>query len=368
MVKHLAQAEAALGMEVDVVTTDADGDRTLPIPLQTWHGAAGYRVQYFPRRWLRHYTISPELGHWLRRQVQGYDVVHLHNAFAYPVWAVHQACQGAEVPYLRTPHGMLTPQALAQKVWKKRLFFEMVERPSFESAAMVQALTQQEAVDMRSLGLRVPITVIPNGIPTAELDLTPDPTLFWQQFPALEGKRLILYLARLDPLKGLDLLVEAFGQLHFQEPDTHLVIAGSDLVGYRPKVEKLLSERGCCAAATFTGFLTGSLKQSALAAATVYVLPSRMEGFSVAALEAMGAGLPTVLTKGCHFPEAAQAGAALEVPITADAIAQALLHCLQHPAWARGMGDRARHFIRQHYTWEAIARQFQAVFEQMRTG
>ncbi|MBD2157414.1 glycosyltransferase [Leptolyngbya sp. FACHB-16] len=366
MVQHLAQAEAALGMDVDVVTTDADGDRSLSLPLQTWHQAEGYRVQYFPRRWLRQYTISPELGYWLDQEVGDYDVVHMHNAFAYPVWAVYHACHHAGVPYLRTLHGMLEPRALAQKAWKKRLFFNVIERPAFERTAMVHALTQHEADGLRLLGVNGPVTVIPNGLEQSSLEAPHTPVEFWQAFPELRSKRLILYLARLDPLKGLDLLIDAFSQVQEQVPNVHLVIAGSDLVGYQPTIEHLLLERGCHTSATFTGFLSGTLKQSALAAAEIYVLPSRLEGFSLSALEAMGAGLPTILTQGCHFPEAAQAQAALEVPIEAPAIAQALLHCLQNPHEAREMGDRAQQLIRQHYTWEAIAQQFSSIYQQLK--
>jgi glycosyltransferase involved in cell wall biosynthesis len=260
---------------------------------------------------------------------------------------------------------MLEPRALAQKAWKKQLFYNMVEQPAFEEAARVHALTHHEANGLRALGFRGAISVIPNGLERSPLEAPPDPTEFWQTFPDLRQKRLILYLARLDPLKGLDLLVEAFSQIYEQVPGAHLVIAGSDLVGYQPTIENLLLERGCRASATFTGFLSGTLKQSALAAAEVYVLPSRLEGFSLSALEAMGAGLPTILTQGCHFPEAAQAKAALEVPIAAAAIAQALLQCLQNPQGAREMGIRARQLIQQHYTWEAIAHQFQAVYAQL---
>jgi len=365
IVKYLSQAEAALGMEVDVVTTDADGDRALPVPLQTWQWAEGYRVQYFPRRWLRQYTISPALGQWLRCHVRDYDLVHLQNAFAYPVWSVYQACAEAGVPYIRTPQGMLEPRVLAQKRWKKQLFLEAIERRSFKAAALVQALTHHEAKGIRQLGLDGPIQVIPNGIARSHIEQPGNPDEFWQTFPHLKGKPLILYLARIDPLKGLDVLVKALGLLHPQMPEAHLVIAGSDLVGYQPTIEQLLGEVGCPAAATFTGLLTGSLKHAALAAASVYVSPSQSEGFSVSVLEAMGSGLPVVITTGCHFPEAAQAEAAIEVPVEVEAIAHALLHCLQNPHWAKAMGDRAQHLICHHYTWDAIARQFQQIFEHL---
>ena len=357
LVRHLSEAEAALGATVDVVTTDADGDRTLPVPLQTWQPAAGYRVQYFPRQWLRQYTISLPLSRWLQTHIAHYDVVHLQNAFAYPSWPVYRACQRTGVPLIRTPNGMLEPQAFAQKSLKKRLFFEAVERPIFAATSLIQALTQREADGLRALGLTAPIEMIPNGVDPAILEPTANIALFLQQFPQLRGKSLILYLGRIDPLKGLDLLAEAFGTVHQQFPQAHLLIVGADLIHYRPTVEAILAATNCQDAVTFTGLLTGELKRAALAAADLYVSPSRSEGFSLSVLEGMGAGLPCVITTGCHFPEAAQAEAVLEVAVEAGAIAQALIRCLQNPEWAWQMGDRAYALILQNYTWGAIASQ-----------
>lgn len=357
MVRQLSRAEAALGATVDVVTTDADGDRTLDVPLQTWQSAEGYRVQYFPRQWLRQYTISRPLSQWLHTHVSAYDVVHLHNVFTYPGWATDRACQRHRTPLIRTPHGMLAPYAMAHKLLKKRLFLDLVERPIFARTRLVQALTQQEALELRDLGITAPIQVIPNGIDPYILRSPPDREPFWQAFPSLRKQRLILFLARLDPLKGLDLLAEAFGTIHQDCPDAHLVIAGADLVNYRPRIEAILQAAGCHHAATFTGLLQGELKRSALAAAEVFVSPSRTEGFSLSVVEALGAGLPAVITTGCHFQEAATANVALEVPIQAEAIAQGILQCLHHPDWAKEMGDRASHFIRQRYTWDTIAKQ-----------
>ena len=112
---------------------------------------------------------------------------------------------------------------------------------------------------------------------------------------------------------------------------------------------------------TFTGMLDGALKRGALAAASVFVAPTYSEGFSMAVLEAMAAGLPCVLTEGCNFPEAGAAGVARVVPIDAAAIGTALADTLADPAAGEAMGARARDFVLRSYTWDQVAARFVAL-------
>jgi glycosyltransferase involved in cell wall biosynthesis len=145
------------------------------------------------------------------------------------------------------------------------------------------------------------------------------------------------------------------------------VVAGPDLMRFRPQAVADFAAAGCLDAVTFTGMLTGELKQAALSAANVYTAPSYSEGFSMSVLEGMASGLPCVITTGCNFPEAADAAAAYVVDINAQAIAQALSDCLRDPAAAQAMGDRARKFVFEHYSWESIAKQTIGVYESIVT-
>jgi len=183
------------------------------------------------------------------------------------------------------------------------------------------------------------------------------PQLFYAAFPETRGRSLILFLGRIDPKKGLDLLARAFANVHVHYPNAHLVIAGPDNIGFSPTVEQWFVAANCRDRVTFTGMLTGELKQAALEASQVYVAPSYSEGLSLSVLEGMAVGLPCVITTGCNFPEAIVAQAAHVVDIEAEAIAAALIACLDNPPAARAMGDRARQFVLTHYTWDRIATQ-----------
>ncbi|MFZ4641667.1 MAG: glycosyltransferase, partial [Nodosilinea sp.] len=224
-------------------------------------------------------------------------------------------------------------------------------------------LSLAEADQVRPLQLKRPMLITPNGIHRQNFEPLVSPDRFLQRFPDTRGKTLILFLGRIDPKKGLDVLAPAFAQVKTQFPSAHLVIAGPDNVDFLPTVQQFFAEVQCSSAVTFTGMLTGDLKQAALAAADVYVAPSYSEGFSMSVLEGMASGLPCVITTGCNFPEAAAAQAAYVVDPNADQIGAALSRCLQDPEAAKAMGQRARQFIFEHYTWDKIATDLIQVYE-----
>jgi glycosyltransferase involved in cell wall biosynthesis len=351
---ELAQALGSLGIAVDIVTTNANGAACLNVPLHTWVSEKYYRVQYFPY-WAGEYKISCSLTRWLLQHVADYDVVHTIAVFSYPVLAAHWACQLRHVPYVMNPQGMLEPWALSYKAWKKHFYYTLFEKPALQHASAIQMLASTEAERTKPLNLKAPIVLIPNGIHRQDFEALPNPELFYQNFPNTRNKTLILFLGRVDPKKGLDLLAPAFAKAHAQFPQTHLIVAGQDNIGFLPTAQRYFAEAGCLDAVTFTGMLSDSLKYAALTAASVYVAPSYSEGFSMSVLEGMASGLPCVITTGCNFPEAATVQAAHVVDIDAEKIAHALIECLKHSQPAQAMGDRARQLILEQYSWDGIA-------------
>jgi glycosyltransferase involved in cell wall biosynthesis len=354
-VVELAQALGSLGLSVDIVATNASGSTKLEVPLHTWLTKKSYRIKYFPYWDLLDYKISLSLTRWLFQHVADYDLVHTNAIFSYPVLPAYWACQRHRIPYVVTPRGMLEPWALSYKAWKKRFYYTLFEKPALQQASAIQMLAFTEAERTKALNLKAPLVVVPNGIDRQDFEKLPDPELFYQKFPETCNKTLIIFLGRVDPKKGLDLLSVAFTKVHAQFPQTHLIIAGPDNIGFLPTAQSYFAEAGCLDAVTFTGMLTGSIKYAALASARLYVAPSYSEGFSMSVLEGMASGLPCVITTGCNFPEALAAQAAYVVNIDADEIANALIECLSNPQQAKEMGDRARQLIFEKYTWNRIA-------------
>ena len=366
----LAAAVGRRGWSVDLVTTDADGAGNLDVRCGRWIEREDYRVRYFSRLGRTEFKPSWSLLAWLWRNVRDYDLVHINSDFNFPVLAGAVACRLRRVPYLLTPHGMLEPWALSYKARKKRWYYEWIERPVvLRGARALHALNRSEAANLEALKLGPPAIVLPNGIDPFEA-ATRDPAketeIFFDRFPELRGKTLILFLHRVDPKKGLDVLANAWRQVRGRFPQTHLVVAGPETNGYTATVQGFFEAAGCADAVTFTGLLEGNVKHGALAAASVFVAPSYSEGFSMSVLEAMAAGLPCVLTEGCNFPEAGAAGAARIVP-TGDAgrFAAELCDLLDRPEVAQTMGARARALVLGGYTWPAVAEQYERMVGQI---
>ena len=361
----LATALGRRGLQVDLAATNANGAQTLDAPVGRWLEQDGCRVRYFDRLGTAEYKLSFSLLAWLGRHAADYDLVHIHSSFNFPVLAAASVCRWRGVPYLLTPHGMLEPWALGYKAWKKRVYYDWIERPLvLRGARALQALNGSEAANIEALKLGPPVVVLPNGIDPAQTGSCgpAEAEIFLNRFPAARDKTVILFLHRIDPKKGLDVLARAYAQVRARFSRAHLVVAGPDSIGYTETARGFFEAAGCAGEATFTGMLAGEVKRGALAAASVFVLPSYSEGFSMSVLEAMAAGLPCVLTEGCNFPEAGAAGAARIVPTgDADRFAAELLGLLDDPSAARAEGERARALVLGDYTWAAIANHYEAM-------
>lgn len=363
-VEGIAGGLASQDIDVNVVTTDANNLEKITIPLNRWIDENNYKICYFSCWHKNDFVWSWQLINWLMRHLQDYDLVHTHTVFSPIVSLVNYLCNIKRIPYAMTPHGMLEPWALSYKAWKKRLYYNHLEQKLLQKANAIHVIADLEAKNVKSLGFQHLVTVN-NGIYCHEFLTLPDVNIFYQEFPTTQNKQIILFLGRIDPKKGLDLLATAFAQVYRKFPQTHLVIAGPNSIGYLTTVQNYFETLGCLDAVTFTGMLTGELKYAALAAASLYVAPSYSEGFSISILEGMAAGKPCIITTGCNFPEAAHAEAAYVVDINADAIESALLECLSYPEQAQKTGARARELIMQNYTWESAGQKLVEVYKKI---
>ena len=358
----LADALGRRGLKVDLVTTNAAGPHNLRVKFDQWLVESTYRLRYF-RRWGRfEVKLSPGLMTWLFRHVTDYDIVHGMSVFNFPAYIYCEAFRWRHVPHIIHPQGMFEPWAMANKGWKKRIYFRWLKKPQLQRANVIHCLTRHEAQSIAALGVTTPKVIVPNGI-NFESMINGDANAFLLRYPELANKTRLLFLHRVDPKKGLDILAKSFARLRNRFPNTHLIISGPDPTGYWSTASRFFESAGCAAAVTYTGIVTGQDKADALAAADIFVAPSYSEGFSMSVLEAMAAGLPSVITTGCNFPEAAEAKVALEVPIDPTAFAEALASLIEDLPAARAMGQRAREFIFQNYTWDQAARKTHEVYK-----
>ncbi|MBF2058385.1 MAG: glycosyltransferase [Cyanobacterium sp. T60_A2020_053] len=370
IVQELTEALGKRNLAVDLITTDANFFSYLPqfevdYNSYDWIDRDNYRLRYF-RSWCLQDTIfSARLCHWLYNHVHEYDLVHTHSIFAPLITVTGWICRGKKVPYIITPHGMLEPWALNHKKWKKKLYYNCCEKSNLSHSLAIQGTSKDETKNIESLSLDTQVFFVHNGIHPSYFQHSITKEDWLAHFPHLKDKKLILFLARIDPKKGLDLLAKAFAQISQKFSDVHVIIAGPESQGFLPNAKKFFRDANCLNRVTFTGMLTGELKAGALESADIFVSPSYSEGFSISVLEAMGAGLPTVITTGCNFAEAGEVGGALVVNIDADEVARALDWCLSYPDKARALGNQGKEFIFNNYTWTKVAEKLILVYKNL---
>lgn len=312
-------------------------------------------------RWMTDAKVRRRLGEKIRNS----SGVHIHGIWEVHCMAAAEMARSAKRPYMISAHGMLEQWALDHKRFKKALYAALVERRRLQRAVCLRALSADEVTDYRRLGLTNPIVIIPNSV---DPPLSGRAERFWDAYPELAGKRIVLFLGRLHPKKGLPLLLQAWSRKAPAE-DAHLVIAGPDSEGTRALLEKMTDGLNLRSSVTFTGMLSREHKWSALAAASLFVLPSYSEGFSVAVTEALAMGVPALITVPCHVPEVSIHSCGWVVPPESEPIKGALNEFLGlSPEEAGRLGEHGRRLARQHFHPSVVGRQMAQVYDWLQGG
>jgi len=350
--------------------TEAQGGPVCPIagfsdPLERASKEERVRAKHYSANRFR-WMLDHNLRRQFRETIRAAQGVHIHG-----VWEPHCAVAAAAArvckrPYVISAHGMLDQWALRQKRVKKALYAALVEARNLQRASCLRALTADEVHDYRRVGLTNPIAIVPNGI-----DVPPGVTgdLFWETYPHLAGRRIVLFMGRIHKKKGLELLLHAWARVPQKSDDVHLVIAGPDFDGSLSTLQHTVEKLGLQQSVTFAGMLKGEQKWSALRAASVFVLPSHSEGFSVAVLEALSMGVPVIVTEQCHIPEVAQCHCGWTIQPEAEQVEQALTEFLQlPPEEAVRMGERGRDLIENRFRWSVVGKQMADVYNWLQGG
>jgi poly(glycerol-phosphate) alpha-glucosyltransferase len=261
------------------------------------------------------------------------------------------------------PHGSLSPWALRRSRWKKALALAAYERSNLRNASCLHALSLVEAQEFRDFGLDNPIAVVPNGISAEWLCSVGDAQRFRRTFAVASGARILLFLSRITPKKGLPLLIESIKTNAQAFAGWVLLIAGVDEFDHQCKLEALVDQYGLLDSVRFIGPLYGDTKRDAFSAADAFVLPSHSEGWPMVVLEALGAGVPVFTTTAIPFPELLEHRAGWIVEPSLDSIGASLPDLLlRSSAELREMGTRGRALVTSRLTWDAAATQLSAVY------
>ncbi len=365
-ISQMCEALARLGAQVTVITTNANGARTLDVPLGQPTNVDGVQVHYYPVVPVppRSFFYSPAQARACVEQIPQCDIVALETLWTYPMRASVAACQRVRVPYIVPLRGQLMPWALAHKALKKKTYLALFARRYLNRAAALHCTDATEAQATRALNLRSPIFVVPNGVDTSRYTHLPLRGVMRERLGIARGDGVLLFLGRLKTIKRADIAIETLAAAQSVRV-THLILAGPDEDGLTPALESQAARLGCADRVHFTGLLNGDDVLSVLADADLMLMPSDVqESFGMSALEAMAAGVPVLVSEGVPAGRwAEQADAGRQVPSTADAFTSATRELLSYSEQLALMGRRGQELVRREFDLPAVAQQMLAQYE-----
>ena len=371
----------------------------------------------------------PEFRRVLREEAAKADIVHNHGLWMWPNAYAREAAVAAGKPLIISPRGMLEAWSLNRSKLRKAVAWRLFERKNLQSAVMFHATAESERESIRNVfshGLaridtdsfsaedlggksgssekakEIPIVVAPNGVDLPDLERKLGREVLEEMFPELRDRRWIVFMSRLHPKKGVDVLLRAWrrqqnveqaaggreqgaggkgkltadGLRHTEKKESLsllvssslspvLVLAGSDLIGYRKDIERMIKELGLEDSVVLTGEVAGEEKDCLLANAEVFVLPSYSENFGIVVAEAMAWGRPVIASTATPWGEVADVGAGWWVKPEEEALAQALYEALgTRQEELDAMGAKGRALVERSYTWSAPAERLTKAYEQ----
>ncbi len=352
---------AARGHVVGLFACVAPGEETQPPrhPGVTLELGRSRRFPGLPR-----VMIAPGTARGLARlqaRIQP-EIVHVHALWSDVVHAGVAGARRNRLPLVFSPHGMLTPWSLRHHAWRKKLAWWMGQGADLRQAALLHATAPDEAEDLRRLGFRQPIAIVPLGVDMPAGDAA---GMKAAQPPA--RLRTVLFLSRIHPKKGLLDLVTVWARLRPQ--GWRVVVAGPDEGGHRAEVESLAGRLGVASDFVFPGPVYAQARDAWYDEADLFVLPSYSENFGVVIPEALAHGVPVITTHATPWEALQQRNCGWWVAPGVDPLAGALAEAINlNDAGRRAMGERGRQLVRERYAWSAVAEQMTAAYAWILAG
>ncbi len=348
-VLKLAEALVETGVAVRVHTLQ-------PVPSDL--SAAGI-LGYSAVRIVRRLGISPAMCRDLAEV--GADLFHNHGVWGMPTIYAGTIARRRRIPLVFSPHGMLSKWAMAFSRRRKQFaWWCLGQRRTVAAATCFHATSESEARDIRRLGFRQPVAIIPNGVDLAEFETDPAPDR--------SARRRVLFLSRIHPKKGVPILLRAWQRVERRHPDWELIVAGPDEAGHLAEVRALATGLRLDRVA-FPGPAYGDAKDALYRSADLFVLPTHSDNFGIVIAEALAHGVPVITTTGAPWAGLEKRDCGWWIEPSERNLAEALHGAMALPEELRvEMGRRGRLWMEQSYGWERIAAEMKSVYARLLGG
>ena len=365
-IRQFVRAHRLCGQQIEIATLDPPGS--------SWFDRYEAPVHAFgPVR--STYGYAPQLRPWLRTRARDFDAIIVNGLWQYHGLATWLEARPAGVPYYVFTHGMLDPwfkRRYPLKHLKKWLYWPWAEyRVLRDARAVLFTCEGERRLASRSFWLySARERVVGYGIEPPRGDPQAERAAFLARFPSLAGRRLLLYLGRIHPKKGADLLIGAFAKIARSDPSVDLVMAGPGDPRWTAELRAQAERMGVSRRIAWTGMLSGELKWGAFRCAEAFVLPSHQENFGIAVVEAMATGVPVLISNQVNIwreVDAARAG------LVADDDAKGIHSLLETwtklaPVERAAMGQRAIECFRSHFNISSVASRLRVILYEPRTA
>jgi glycosyltransferase involved in cell wall biosynthesis len=289
----VCEALNSAGACAEVLTSRAAGDE-LEYLTQSY-GAVP--INYVPRSFPARFWNARALDHWFFANHHKYRIIEIHGIFTLVSLRAARSCRRERRPYLIRSHGALDPFDLRKHAFgKKWIVGPLYVRWLIKHSRGVVCTAEMEAERLVTYGADAPRFVVPLPVAPGQRPSAQEATEFRKKNRIPSDALVVLFMSRLHAKKGLDILIPALAALKREIPSIWFLLVGKGETRFEQVIDLLLLQHDMLPWTTRAGFLSGKGKQCALAASDVFALISRNENFCIAAVEALQAGLPVVIS------------------------------------------------------------------------
>jgi glycosyltransferase involved in cell wall biosynthesis len=353
VVIEMCQTLIQKGIDVNIVTTNADGNNKLDIPIHQWVEYRGVQTYIFTSALGESIKFASGFRHWLAAEMVNYDFVHIHAVFSYTCIVAASVCRKAQIKYVMRPLGTLDPWSMAQKAFKKNLCLTLGLKRLLKAANAIQYTTQAEMDRTQStLGLNNGM-VIANGL-FPEV-YRPDPD---DQNEPDSAQDYILYFGRIAPKKNIETLLSSFSELKSNPrfENLKLLIAGNGDSDYVESIASLVDGHGNSSDIEMLGWISGDEKLKLIRQALLFVLPSSNENYGVVVAECAAASVPVVISDQVFLSEEIERSNAGWIWDFKSPLIDTLVEALDSSE-LKERGENGRQMVEKKYDWHVLGDQ-----------
>lgn len=335
---EMCKSQKDMGIDVEIATTHFHNEEPVLI--------SSLKINFFPS-YLGELKYSPELKKWLEKNIKKYDLVHIHTIFAYSTVIGTKLSRKYKIPHIIRTTGQLYEWCLNNKSkFRKKLWWHLFDKGSIKSADSIHYTTIEES---RKIAYKIKPKskyVLPIGLIKQKNKIV--------DIPLIKNKKYFIFLSRLNPIKGLDLLLPSIKEVLLKN-NYHLIIAGSGEEEYIQKLKKKISHLNLNNHVIFVGHVSGDTKYTLLKKARAFILPSHSENFGIAIIEAMAVGTPVLTSnKVGIYDDIINAKAGMVFSLKKDQIKFCCDKIINNDRFANSISENAKKLVEEKYNWSKI--------------